>query len=281
MLKYGSKRDKSIATKGWAMSEGLSVWETEWVMDVKLFLEGQERLEADSPHHLMVLHDMFQHALQQGQREAECMVYRGHCQGLPKLVPEVDISAIQLVGPQTSRKEIKSLYYKVYKLWSLPGSPPREPELVEKVMASLEDCQWQERDKMTQMVGKCNPTEVWPPGSRTPRRDVTVGRSLTEVREAHWKALTMAAALEEEIEWLSCPLIRSQSKAQAHSQSRDYCRCRSWGQKRRYCQGWPEYCLAPYFEYHPSQRGSESKEDTGATENINLEDPLELGLEVT
>ena len=44
---------------------------------------------------------------------------------------------------------------------------------------------------------------------------------------------------------------------------------------------WPEDCHAPYFKYHPSQRGSESKGDAEATEDLNLEDPLELGPEVT
>ena len=36
MLKYGSKRDKSLATKGWAARDGLSVQETECLMDVEL-----------------------------------------------------------------------------------------------------------------------------------------------------------------------------------------------------------------------------------------------------
>ena len=85
-------------------------------MDVKLFLEGQARWEADSPHCLMMLHEMFQHASEQGQKEAEHMVCQGCQHGLPKLDPKVDISAIQLVGPQTSRKEIESLYYEMYKL---------------------------------------------------------------------------------------------------------------------------------------------------------------------
>ena len=74
-------------------------------------------------------------------------------------------------------------------------------------MTSLEDCQGQERGKMPHTTGGPNPTEVWPP--RRGRRDASMERSLTEVREAHQKALAMAAALEEEIEWLSCPLIRS------------------------------------------------------------------------
>ena len=43
----------------------------------------------------------------------------------------------------------------------------------------------------------------------------------------------------------------------------------------------PEDCCAPYFEYHPSQRGSESEGDAEATEDFNLEDPPELEPEVT
>ena len=43
----------------------------------------------------------------------------------------------------------------------------------------------------------------------------------------------------------------------------------------------PEECHASYFKYHPSQSGSESEGDAEATEDLNLEDPLELGPEVT
>ena len=91
----------------------------------------------------------------------------------------------------------------------------------------------------------------------------------------------MAAPLEEEIEWLSCPLIRSQSEAWAHSQSRDHHTCRSRGWKRKCHQVWPEDCHGPYFEYHPSWRGSESEGDGEASEDLNLEEPPELGPEVT
>ena len=42
------------------------------------------------------------------------------------LDPKADVSAIQLVGPQTSKEEIQSLYYEVYKLQRLLGSPPRQ-----------------------------------------------------------------------------------------------------------------------------------------------------------
>ena len=132
----------------------------------------------------------------------------------------MDISTIQLVGPQTRREEFKSLYYEVYKLWRLPGSPPREPELVAMVLSSLEDCQGQKGGRMPHVTGEPNPTDIWSPRSRTPRRkkkDASAERSLAEVREAHQKALTMVATLDEEIEQLSCPLTRSQLEAQAHS----------------------------------------------------------------
>ena len=74
MQKYRSKRDKALATKGQAAKEGLSVLETERVMDVELFLEGQTKWEAHSPHHLMMLYEMFWHAADQRQKEAEWTV---------------------------------------------------------------------------------------------------------------------------------------------------------------------------------------------------------------
>ena len=44
---------------------------------------------------------------------------------------------------------------------------------------------------------------------------------------------------------------------------------------------WPEDCHAPYFEYHPSWRSSESGGEAVATEDPDLEELLELGSEVT
>ena len=73
-------------------------------MDIKLFLEGQTRWEADSPHCLMMVHEMFQHTPDQGQKEAEWTVCWGCWHKLPKLDPEVDISTVQLVWPKLVRK---------------------------------------------------------------------------------------------------------------------------------------------------------------------------------
>ena len=144
--------------------------ETECHMDMELILEGQARWEMDSPHCLFILHKMFQHTSEQGQMEAECMIHQGHQHGLPKLDPKVDVSAVWLVGPQTSREEFKSLYYEVYKLQRLLGSPPGEPELMTEVVSSLEDCLGWKGGKLLQVMEETDPINVWPLRSKTPRR---------------------------------------------------------------------------------------------------------------
>ena len=72
--RYRSKRDKAATTKGWAAREGQSIQETESMMDLELFLEGQTKWEEDSPHWLVMLYEMFKHTANEGQKEAERMV---------------------------------------------------------------------------------------------------------------------------------------------------------------------------------------------------------------
>ena len=67
--------------------------EMERAVDMDLFLGAQNEWPKDSPHHLMILHEM-----------------------LPQLNPEAGIPAIQLVWPETSREEFLDIYLEVYKL---------------------------------------------------------------------------------------------------------------------------------------------------------------------
>ena len=67
-------------------------------------------------HCLQILQEMFLQAAHLGRKEGECMICQGCQHGLPHLDPQADISAVQAVGPQTSRKEIRDLYCQVYKL---------------------------------------------------------------------------------------------------------------------------------------------------------------------
>ena len=143
--KYRSKTDKAAAAKWQAAQEGWSMREAERVMDVKLFLKGQAKWEKDSPYHLVMMYEMFRHATNEGQKEAEQTVCQGHQEDLPKLDPEADLSTIQLVSLETCKEEILSLYCEVYKQQRLPGSPPGESELMQEVLSTFEGHQgWRE-----------------------------------------------------------------------------------------------------------------------------------------
>ena len=43
-------------------------------MDVELFLRIQDRWAEDSPHCVVILYEMFQHAATKGQKEAEWVI---------------------------------------------------------------------------------------------------------------------------------------------------------------------------------------------------------------
>ena len=113
---------------------------------------------------------------------------------MPQLNPEVDISAIQLVQPETSREELLDIYLEVYKLHRLPGSPPGEPAILEEVSAALPCPSMEEEDT----------PDAPKQQSRLPRckRDSSLDRNLARVCKVHRKALSAAATLEEEIERL-------------------------------------------------------------------------------
>ena len=113
--------------------------EMERVMDVDLFLGAQDQWAENSPHHLTILHEMFLHATSKGWKEAEQYICQGAWQQMPQLNPEADISAIQLVQPETSREELLNIYLEVYKLHRLPSSLPGEMAILEEVSATVSD----------------------------------------------------------------------------------------------------------------------------------------------
>ena len=85
-----------------------------------------------------------------------------------------------------------------------------------EVVSSLEDCLRQKGGKSPWMTEEPGPINVWPLRSQTPRRgrrDASTESILAKAREAHQRALATAAILEEEIEWLSCPITRGQLEA--------------------------------------------------------------------
>ena len=207
------------------------------------------------------------------------MVCQGHWQELPKLDLEADLSAIQLVGPKTTKEEIVSLYIKVYKQQRLPGSPPTEPELIEEVVSFFEGCQGQKEERTPSVTARSHSVDTQPSKSRVPgKRETSIEKSLAPIREAHQKVLAMAAALKGEIERLSCPLPQSWLEVRARSKSRD---CQMHGareSKRRHCQ--VHFTDSP-TPYHLPRDSPESGKGKLTPQDSDLGEPLELESGVT
>ena len=71
VVKYCSKQKKSQEAKQRSAVEQRLVCKLERAMDVDLFLEMQGKWAEDSPHCLVILHEMFHHAASEGKKEAE------------------------------------------------------------------------------------------------------------------------------------------------------------------------------------------------------------------
>ena len=71
VAKYCNKWEKSQEAKWRSAVEQRPVQELERAMDMDLFLEIQSNWAEDSPHHLVILHEMFCHAASEGWKEAE------------------------------------------------------------------------------------------------------------------------------------------------------------------------------------------------------------------
>ena len=122
---------------------GTSVRKSECRIDVKLFLDEYPWRELGTPHWSVILHEMFLHATERGQKEVEGMVCQGHWGSTLEPDPEVGQSAMELVGYQTSRKEIQDIYQSVNPLGRPPGLPSCGDQLRRKmiwdILSSLED----------------------------------------------------------------------------------------------------------------------------------------------
>ena len=185
---------------------------------------------------------MFIHAAKSGQKEAERLIHCSHWQGLHKLDSGVDVSTIQLQGYWMSNKEIGDLYHQVYVLKRLPRPQPCRPEraweITKDTMSSLKDhLRWRKVEQAggggeLESAGTC-PSCHWNQASWRGRQDTSGEQELTKAREALWQALVAATALEECIERLSQSTTRMWLDVCHCSQSQDWPRRRSQGQKHR------------------------------------------------
>ena len=71
VAKYGCKREKSQEAKQRSAEEEKPVHEMERALDMDLLLEAQGQWAKDSPHCLIILHEMFLHAASKGRKEVK------------------------------------------------------------------------------------------------------------------------------------------------------------------------------------------------------------------
>ena len=93
-LHYGSKMQKSQATREWAREMGVSIREDECELDAELFLDEYPRWDIEGPQCPIILNSMFLHAAGEGQKEVERFICQGCQQSLPRLDPKESLSAI-------------------------------------------------------------------------------------------------------------------------------------------------------------------------------------------
>ena len=160
----------------------------------------------------------------------------------------------------------------MYKLHRLPSSPPGELAILEEVSATIPSPSQAEEEtlpaQMQPSQGGFYPSQIRRPHQK---RETSLERSLDRVHEAHQKALSATAALEEEMERLH--QMRGHSQSKLRPQSRD--RQSSEGRWEERChlasEPVPSQSINP--DMLPGKMGSEDRAS-------DLGEPPELKAEV-
>ena len=186
--------ERSQVARERAEEKGISFRESEWMVDSKLFLDEYPWWGMGTPHQLVVLHKMFLHTAGWGQKEAECMFCWGHRGSVPKPDPGADQSAMELVGYQTSRKEMRDIYHSVYLLRRSPGHPScgeqQRRSAIQDILSSL--TVWLQRQTLFTTAEDSDPQEVeWVGSDQQGCYDV----ALWVAHRGHWILLKPSKAI--------------------------------------------------------------------------------------
>ena len=122
-LQHGGRVQRSRVAQGQAGESRLLIRESEHRLDVGLFLDEYPGWELGTPHWSVILHEIFLHAAERGQKEAEHMFCWGYCSSMCKPNRKVDQYAMELVGYHISWKEIRDIYQSIYLLRRSLGLP--------------------------------------------------------------------------------------------------------------------------------------------------------------
>ena len=88
-------------------------------------------------HQTIMVHEMFLHTAERGQKEAEHMGCGGCWGSMYDSDSKTDQSAMELVGYYMSQKEIRDVYQSIYLLQRAPGLPPCGAQLRRKAIQDI------------------------------------------------------------------------------------------------------------------------------------------------
>ena len=249
-LRYGHWVQRTQAAWDFAEENNMSFHEVECQIDIRLFLDEYPRWELGTPHRAIILHEMYQHAADRGQKEAEWMVCWGHHGSVYDPGSEADQSAMELVGYHTSQKEMRDVYQSIYLLWRAPGLPPRGAQPWRKAIQDI-------LSSLKSQLHRCG----CPAAIRNLESQEEVGLNQCSsyeeaLRVAHQRALDTAKALTSDIERIS---RQRRGRSWSHSRNCSWSRSQSrgcskaWSQKRS--QGNPQNVCPMSPEGPPLGRG--------------------------
>ena len=180
---------------------------------------------------------MFLHAAGQGWKEAECMFYWGCWGSVPESDPRADQSAMELVGYQTSRKEMRDIYHSMYLLRRSPGSTScgewQRRRTIQDILSSL--TVWLQRQTHPATTRDLSPQEgEWVGLDQQGSYEVALW-------VAHQRALETAEALQSDLKRLGSEW-RRRSQAHSHIQSRSRSRTHSRNWSRTHSRGQSRNC---------------------------------------
>ena len=247
MLHYRGRMRRSQTARAQGREVGLLVREAEQSIDAELFLNEYPRWELGAPHWSIILHEMFLHAAEQGQKEAERLIHWGCWGSVWRPDLEADQSIMELMGYQTSHKEIWDIYHSVYLLRRSSGLPPCgsqwRREVIPDILSSLRSqLHWQVYPSAAE--GTQGPAGRH--GSRSRRRD-SYEEALKEIRAACQRALEATEVLKSDIERLSQGM-RDAPWTCSHSCSRSHSR----GCSRSHSRSHPQSCSVERWPMSPS-----------------------------
>ena len=224
-LHYGGCIERRWVAQERAREKGISVQELERWVDLELFLDEYPWWGLGTPHGSVILHEMFLHAMEWGQKEVECMFCQGHWGSIYEPDPGADQSAMELVGYWTSWKEMSDIYHSMYLLQRSPGSPScgewQRRHTIQDILSSL-------TDRLQRQAYPTATRDLGPQGGEWVRLDWH-GSYEVALQVAHQRMLETAKALQSDLERLGYEK-RKRSQARSCSQSRSLCRThpRSW-----------------------------------------------------